>query len=1096
MSRVSDQPQRELALDPLQSFCVTAPAGSGKTELLIQRFLTVLARVEQPEQVLAITFTRKAAAEMRARIVTALESATGDQPTDEHRTQTWRLAKQVLATGSNKDWQILEMPSRLNIRTIDSWSAYLTRQMPVLSSFGGSVSPVDSAAVYYRSAVRALLALLERGHWIAGDLSTVLLHFDNNWQQLEELLIRMLARREQWLMHLGSGIEPADVEQVLQHSVDQLVVDQLSALSEALGGRSHELFDCLNYSLENRDLPTLAELPSASPADLEHWLKLCDMLLTGGGSWRKKVDKRQGFPADGEEAKARKQTLYELVGELSQQTGLQQQLLLVQFLPLPGAEAETWDVLMSLARLLPVAAAQLSVVFQQEGVVDHSQIAMAARAALGDDEHITNLAQKLDYQLKHILLDEFQDTSVTQFDLLRRLTRNWAEDNAENPGNPNTLFVVGDGMQSIYGFRDADVSLFVQLKTDGINGVALQDLELSTNFRSDAGLVNWVSGAFRAAFPLQDDVQLGAVAFTASQPYKDAVQELPVNMLAAYGEDRTTAELSEAHAITQVIEQGMVDDGCESIAVLVRTRRHLYQLIDQLKQRQIPWQAQEIDTLAESPVVIDLLNLCKALHNFADDAAWLALLRAPWCGLTLEELLSVLGQRGEVSVWETLQHAEGVAALTRLRDVLSNAQSLREQLPLRTWIEDTWLNLGGPAIANSEQQLSDAGDFFDLLEEMDALDEVFSGWSLEERVARLFSKPSAGTAKLQLMTLHKSKGLEFDWVIIPGLGRAPASDRREILLWDDFVTAAGHRGLLLAADDRRQAGANSIYGWLGEQQKRKRDLETTRLMYVGCTRAVKRLFLSAVVESDDNTGEWKPPSSRTLLSRVWESFATEAQTLSPDPVAAAKPAARTFRRLAPTSSPVKAVVEPGTERNIPGTSRNQLAREVGNLVHLSLERLSSLADAELSSFNLSQWQAWWEHYLARRIPIAERDTALERVQQSVANILQDDRGRWLLSNQREEAVSEFCLSRIGDDGRLRELIVDRSFVDEGTRWIIDYKSGTPAQGESVEAFLDYQQAQYKSQLMSYCEALMGMDGKPTKMALYFTALPLWHECDY
>lgn len=121
MSRQHDQQQREYALDATQSFIVQAPAGSGKTELLIQRFLTLLTGVKSPEEVLAITFTKKAASEMRARIVKALKHAYSEpEPDSPHAKKTWRLAKTVLDRDQQLNWNLIQNPNQLRIQTIDA----------------------------------------------------------------------------------------------------------------------------------------------------------------------------------------------------------------------------------------------------------------------------------------------------------------------------------------------------------------------------------------------------------------------------------------------------------------------------------------------------------------------------------------------------------------------------------------------------------------------------------------------------------------------------------------------------------------------------------------------------------------------------------------------------------------------------------------------------------------------------------------------------------------------------------------------------------------------------------------------------------------
>ena len=139
MSPAPDSAVREVALDPSRSFIVEAPAGSGKTELLIQRYLRLLATVERPESVVAMTFTRKAAAEMKQRIVEALLAAQRDEKVEQENDQRTRaLALDVLRRDIQLSWGVLDDPSILQIQTIDSLCAMLTRQMPLLSDFGGT----------------------------------------------------------------------------------------------------------------------------------------------------------------------------------------------------------------------------------------------------------------------------------------------------------------------------------------------------------------------------------------------------------------------------------------------------------------------------------------------------------------------------------------------------------------------------------------------------------------------------------------------------------------------------------------------------------------------------------------------------------------------------------------------------------------------------------------------------------------------------------------------------------------------------------------------------------------------------------------------
>src|SRR5262249_42141041 len=135
-----------------------------------------------------------------------------------------------------------------------------------------------------------------------------------------------------------------------------------------------------------------------------------------------------------------------------------------------------------------------------------------ALLALGNEGEPTDLMLALDYRIRHVLVDEFQDTSHSQFELLKRLTSGW------EPGDGRTLFLVGDPMQSIYRFREADVALFVRAWNEGIGGVRLEPVALSANFRSDAGIVEWVNASFERIMPSEDDVTRGAVRYAPSHP--------------------------------------------------------------------------------------------------------------------------------------------------------------------------------------------------------------------------------------------------------------------------------------------------------------------------------------------------------------------------------------------------------------------------------------------------------------------------------------------------------------------------------------------------------------------------------------------------
>ena len=202
-----DESSRVRALE-VASFIVEAPAGAGKTELLTQRYLRLLALVQEPEEIIAITFTNKAAAEMRARILNSLSLVKNDVAMDTlpaHKRITRKLALDALARDAECDWGLLANPSRLRITTIDALSASLARQMPFLSRFGAQPAVSDDNASHYDAAALRTLALLEEEGEAGRTVEEALRYFHNDTARLQKLLVSMLEQRDQWLIHLNSA---------------------------------------------------------------------------------------------------------------------------------------------------------------------------------------------------------------------------------------------------------------------------------------------------------------------------------------------------------------------------------------------------------------------------------------------------------------------------------------------------------------------------------------------------------------------------------------------------------------------------------------------------------------------------------------------------------------------------------------------------------------------------------------------------------------------------------------------------------------------------------------------------------------------------
>ncbi|NNF41424.1 MAG: UvrD-helicase domain-containing protein, partial [Woeseiaceae bacterium] len=421
-----DREARSDALDISRSFIVQAPAGSGKTELLIQRYLKLLSSVDNPEEVLAITFTRKAAAEMQYRVLNAMRMAhDGDDPSEEHRQLTAELAAAALKRDRELGWQLLENPRRLRIQTLDSLNAMIARWQPISSpqSASGLRIVVDAEQKFLlQSAAQATLDWLTADSAETAAIREVLSHIDNNTGAYSAYLEQMLATRDQWLPFVGSGLmstEEADhLRRRLENNLENTVVEHLkharavipeNLLSSLTTLQNYAAARLIENGLESVPVCALqhtAGLPEANAAAIGQWCGLAELLLTKAGQFRKQVDKRIGFPPGDDGQKA---AMQELLADVADMQSLADALHGVRTLPPVSFTDEQWRVLLALFRLLPVAVSELQRLFLEQGVSDHIEIALAATAALGTADNPGDVALLLDYQVRHLLVDEMQD---------------------------------------------------------------------------------------------------------------------------------------------------------------------------------------------------------------------------------------------------------------------------------------------------------------------------------------------------------------------------------------------------------------------------------------------------------------------------------------------------------------------------------------------------------------------------------------------------------------------------------------------------------------------------------------------------------------
>ena len=1098
----ADQAQRERALDPGRSILVRAPAGSGKTELLTRRFLRLLGEVDDPGQIVAITFTRPAAAEMRNRILSELEKAVGsnaEEPgADPFSTQA--LAHRALARSQALDWNLLDLPAQLRISTIDSFCRDLALQQPLLSGLGGGLDINEQPKELYRRAARRTLEQIAAGDpSLREAIEALLLWRDNSWPDLETQLVGMLEKRDQW-MH----------DFVLDRDPD---------------------WDELRARLER----PFARAAKSDPSSFHY-------------------------------------------------------------------SEEEWQIVRSCFTLLRHAAAELKVVFAEAATADFIEVAQIALNALKGEDGLPNeAALGVADGIRHLLVDEFQDTSRRQHQLLAHLIAAWPEREGR------TCFVVGDPMQSIYFFRDADAELFPRVEQLGLEipgdlPLRFAPVHLTANFRTAPALVDSMNHAFARIFAVDDG---SGVTYAEAEPARaDAAQpgphlvaepaprlelhlefvpESPRGNLRSFGPDRkkelaAQREAAQAKQIEEIValirghmarvDRARAEKEKYRIAVLGRARKSLEPIAAALRQASIPFRAVELEKLQDRPEIIDALALARALLNPQDRVAWLGVLRAPWCGLSLTDLHTLVSAdsaellaRPVPELLAERSHflgAEGREAVERLLLAIEFSDRLRSRqftAALGTWLEAVWLRLGGAQCVDAAARAN-----LDLLwRSLDGLAEGepdLLGSALDTALDKLTALPDPeadSDCGVQLMTIHKAKGLEFEVVIVPDLQAGTGGSKRELLSWLERGlppsaesaspdSASEITEFLVAPFQRKGADSGKAKQWVDRVRRERESQEARRLLYVAATRAREELHLFArpswKLAKDGSFALAEPRES--LLLKAWPAWESEIRRSFDGWIARAVSTAQpsTLESLAasagdnllemPSSAPKPTRLRrlpPGFRRDFVDASlpagdepllgagrlyeRHEgglLSREFGKAVHALLQQfaqLLTLQTREVALSTLTQQQP----RIAANIRAAgiEPATANRIAAEALQILLQaagDPLAQWILAPH-ANAASEVRWTGVVA-GSLRTVQVDRVFragpapqtaaasPNEDTWWIIDYKTAHE-DGLYPASALPELRRQFAPQIEAYAAVLRNLRGAEIRLCggLYYPRMALF-----
>lgn len=668
-------------------------------------------------------------------------------------------------------------------------------------------------------------------------------------------------------------------------------------------------------------------------------------------------------------------------------------------------------------------------------------------------------------------------------------------------------------MQSIYRFRHAEVGLFIRAIEQGVGTLPLEYRRLSANFRSEAGVVEWVNGAFSKLFPQSPDRFSGAISYAPSIATRPPSSQQAVEIHPQLEDDRE----AEAALVGELIERALSEmNGEGRVAILVRSRPHLLQITEWLYRQGVRYRAVEIESLGERPQVRDLLILCRALLHQGDREAWLALLRGPWCGISLQGLLQLVEGAPKQTLWALLQDEARLQRLERseyehLQRLQNQLQTIFEQRgngSLLHWVERAWIQLGGAAcyhhLGEPGQSQREQQAFFDLLRQLEQPGQIIDFVRLQQRLQQQNLRPGEAAGeppRVEVMTIHKSKGLQFDSVILPALGRKPRNVDSRLLHWLEVPGEEEAETMQLLLSPIRATAQRLEEDLLGRyvrkvEQEREWN-ELTRLLYVAITRAERKVHLLGACHLNSK-GELAKPASRSLLEQLWPQLQPHYQQLlqqsdvaalqarqQQDTLFVAPQAKRLRQSWQPPQSPAPVLsLYPPVPLSGVYQWGGSSAVHIGTVVHAQLQWIAEQGVEQWSEQGLGSLQLRAQQQL-RQLGVAaeDRQRASERVVEAVRKTIEDPQGYYLLQ-QHQAARSEWSLSALLE-GELVHVTIDRTFIDaDGVRWIVDWKSSSH-QGGGLEAFLQQEVARYTPQLQRYGAVLAQLESRPQRRVLYF-----------
>lgn len=841
----ADARARRLAVDPLRNVALEASAGTGKTRVLVDRYVRLLESGVAPRNILAITFTRKAAAEMRQRVMATLRQRHREGGIPQAR---WR--------------EIRDAFGEIAISTIDAFCLSLLHEFPLEAGIDPGFDLADETETprFIESSLDTALSIGRALSLEDGDVALLFTELGEARlrKALTALLDRRLVARDALNRFLrGREMRVTDACERLRQTLHGAMVALTGSPAASLQAFVRSGPDAPDFQLLAHDVRELLTRDALEPARVRGVLdRLSDLVLTQKGEPRKRpLHTKAQFHAGSYE---RHKVIVATLG------------------PQVQAAAETFrrDLNLVLARgarrLFAIAQDEYRRTLDKHGVLDFSDLLERTLRLLGQMEEFSRSRYRLESRYEHVLVDEFQDTSRAQWRLVRELVRAWSAGEGLSHGPiPPSIFIVGDRKQSIYGFRDAEVSVLDAAGRfiDALRPDAPARAAITRSFRSVRQLLSFVNDVCDAidkvpsrpdAFRYDDSDRFptsgadGAALSSAS----DALGVVTADTDAQQAElvAGEIARLLESRIVVRDRQSGVPRAiGPGDIAILFRTRESHSLFESALAKRRVPYYVYKGLGFFDAEEIKDVLALVGYLADPGSNLRAAALLRSRIIRLSDEALKhlapglasSLIGELP--AAWSRLPEDDRQRLELARQSVGAWIDAAEQILPSeivdRVLAETAYaVEIAGPGFRQARENLKKIRGLIRRIENR--------GYVTLGRLADYFAGLAAGGDEsnaiidaadaVNLMTVHAAKGLEFPVVFVVNIGKGSGGGK------DDIRVAAAP----FVEDDDEDEGGEAFVSIGAFESDRDREAddreheETKRLLYVALTRARDRLYLA------------------------------------------------------------------------------------------------------------------------------------------------------------------------------------------------------------------------------------------------------------